>query len=176
MQRRHALLAATGAAAATMLTVPAAFAQMAAIGGPRYRDLTLELGGFSKQVATLGQQRATHWQIRQFGTFEVDEQTAIAQVLTNTDYPPPTGMTGAQRQFYNSLAGLSGPAFDRAFLEGMLGVHQELLNAQQEYLSGNPVLQPDLEHIAVLARMVIMQHMAMLTDMQHWIPGMMASR
>jgi hypothetical protein len=82
MQRRNALLAATGAASLAMLSATRSIAQMAPvspIGSGEYRRQTLQLGSFSKQAAVLGQQRASHWQIRQFGAFEADEQTAIAQ-------------------------------------------------------------------------------------------------
>lgn len=176
MQRRQAILAATGAATVALLNAPRAFAQTPApqmIGTGRYRMQTLQLGSFSKQSAQLAQQRASFWQIRQFGAFEADEQTALAQVLTDKPTPPLAPIDPTQTQALEALSTLNGKDFDAAFLRGQLQTHQQLLEVQQAFLNGAEN-GSDLQHIANLARMVIMQHMTMLHDMQNWIPGMVA--
>jgi putative membrane protein len=180
MQRRHALIAATGAAAVAMLNAPGAIAQIrpaGAIGAGEYRARTLQLGSLAKQSALLAQQRASYWQVRQFGAFEADEQTAMAQVLTDDDSPNPplAPIDATQTQMLQQLSTLRGPEFDSAFLRGQLMGHERLLHVQQAFLAGAP-FSWDLAHIAVLARMVIMQHITMLHDMQNQIPGMIAAR
>lgn len=178
MQRRHALIAATSVATLAMLNAPRAMAQVApagAIGPAEYRARTLQLGNFAKQSALLAQQSASHWQVRQFGSFEADEQTAMAQVLTDDDNPSLTPINPMQAQMLQSLSTLGGPEFDSAFLRGQLMGHEQLLQVQQAFLAGAS-LSWDLGHIAVLARTVIMQHITMLHDMQNLIPGMIAAR
>ena len=178
MQRRNVLLSTTGAMAVAALGVSKASAQMTrdgSIGPAEYRQATLQLGSFAKQSALMGRQRATHWQIRQFGAFEVDEQTAVAQVLTDEDNPPLAPVSQTEAEMLRNLSRLSGDEFDREFLRGQLMGHQQLLTVQQGLLRHTST-GTDLEHIAVLARMVILQHITMLHDMQNLIPGMIASR
>ena len=73
-----------------------AFAQTEAESGQaklitplQYRTQTLQVGTFSKETSQLAMVQATYPKVRQFAQFEMNEQTAMAQVLTDVNNPPP---------------------------------------------------------------------------------------
>jgi putative membrane protein len=169
MNRRNALLAATGAMTTTLLLVPRrpAFAQASAmqIGEIEYTKLTLEAGTFSKQTSVLAMTMATNPRVREFAQFETNEQTAIAQVLTDEANPPAVPLNPKHAAVLASLRTQAGAAFDAAYIEGQISGHEELLNIQQGYLNGPPH-DRNIEHIAVLARMTIQMHLTMLQDLR----------
>ena len=173
MDRRNAMTTLSGAVAASaLLLLPrqGALAQKAAaITGPLdaggYKTHTLMAGTFSKQTSVLAISRATNPKVRQFAQFEADEQTAIAQVLTDETNPPPAPLDPAHEALLSALQREEGKAFDIAYVRGQIQGHQELFAIQQAFLNGNPTNR-DREHIAVLARTVIQMHLVMLQDLQ----------
>jgi putative membrane protein len=172
MNRRNALLALTGAVATTALIRPAQ-AQMPAAGTPpvtrldasQYHMQTLMVGTASKAMSALAIQRTEDPRVRQFAQFEVDEQTAMAQVLTDMTAPPPAPLDQTLSAMLQGLQAESGPAFDRAYVAHEIQGHNQLLAIQQGYLNLPPDSR-DLEHIAILARTVIMMHLTMLDTLQ----------
>jgi predicted outer membrane protein len=168
MDRRGILLGAAGLAAlAFSLSPRLALAQGAAawLSGSEYTTKTLMGGTLAKQISQLALQRAQNARVQQFAGFEIAEQTALAQVLTDTDNPPPVPLDADHAAVLQTLQGLSGPTFDRAFVLGQIQVHQALLMAQQGYLD-NTNRTTATQHIAVLARMSIQQHLVMLQEIQ----------
>ena len=118
MQRRNVLFSATGVMAMAALAASKASAQTGMvnpIGPGDYRRATLQLGSFAKQSALMAQQRAVNWQVRQFGYFEADEQTAMAQVLTDDNNPPLAPVDQTQAQMLQNLSAINGLDFDREF-------------------------------------------------------------
>ena len=100
--------------------------------------------------------------------FEIAEQTAVAQVLTDVDNPPPVPLDAEHAAVLATLQAQSGPAFDRAYILSQITGHQELLQIQQGYLD-NTNRSTDTQHIAVLARMSIQQHLVMLQEIQQML-------
>ena len=89
----------------------------------------------------------------------------MAQVLTDVNNPPPVPLDEQHAALLQQLQSLSGKSFDTAYIQGQLVGHQQLLNIQQTFL--NSILTGnDDEHIAVLARVVIQMHLAMLQELQ----------
>jgi putative membrane protein len=175
MDRRNAIMAFSGILASSALTaIPRrpAFAQTEAESGQvkmitplQYKTQTLQVGTFSKQTSQLAMVQATNPKVAQFAQFEVNEQTAMAQVLTDVNNPPPAQLDAEHTALLQQLQSLSGKTFDAAYIQGQLLGHQQLLNIQQTFL--NSILTGnDAEHIAVLARVVIQMHLAMLQELQ----------
>jgi putative membrane protein len=175
MDRRNAIMAFSGIlASSALLAAPRgpALAQTAAESGQatkltplQYRAQTLQVGTFSKQTSQLALTQAMHPKVRQFAQFEVNEQIAMAQVLTDVNNPPPVPLDAQHAALLQQLQAQSGKTFDAAYLQGQIVGHQQLLNVQQAFLN-TTLTGNDDEHIAVLARVVIQMHLAMLQDLQ----------
>jgi putative membrane protein len=170
MDRRNAIMAFSGIlASSALVAMPrrAAFAQTPAETGQakvitplQYKKQTLEVGTFSKEASQLAMAQATHPKVRQFAQFEVNEQTAMAQVLTDVNNPAPARLDEQHTALLQQLQGVSGKTFDATYIQSQIVGHQQLLNIQQTFL--NSILTGnDAEHIAVLARMVIQMHLAL---------------
>jgi predicted outer membrane protein len=173
MNRRNAILSVSGVAAASLLLnsriaqaqQPAAGAR---IGENAYETQTLTVGTLSKQASQLALTNASHPNVKQFAQFEVNEQTTIAQVLTRSENPPPAALPPTMQSQLEQLRRASGKAFDAAYIQAQIQGHQQLLEIQQGFLSGNPH-EMDRMHIAMLARTVIEMHLTMLGDLQHMV-------
>ncbi len=175
MDRRNAIMTFSGILASSALVGVSrrpAFAQTDAESGKaklitplQYKTQTLQVGTFSKETSQLAMVQATHPKVAQFAQFEVNEQTAMAQVLTDLNNPPSVPLDDQHAALLRQLQSLSGKSFDTAFIQGQIVGHQQLLNIQQTFL--NSILTGnDTEHIAVLARVVIQMHLAMLQELQ----------
>jgi predicted outer membrane protein len=173
MNRRHAITTLSGVVAASaLLTLPRrpALAQQAAasgttIGAGDYKTQTLTIGTFSKEMSQLALTRAMHPKVKEFAGFETDEQTAVAQVLTDTVQPPPMPLDQTMQGQMAQLQAQQGKAFDAEYVRMQIQGHRDLYAVQQDFLNGMPV-DRDREHIAVLARTVIQMHLTMLHDLQ----------
>jgi putative membrane protein len=175
MDRRNAIMAFSGILASSALSAMprrAVFAQPPAESGQatritplQYKTQTLQVGTFSKETSQLAVAQAIHPRVKQFAQFEVNEQTAMAQVLTDVNNPPPVPLDAQHAALLQQLQSQSGKGFDIAYIQGQIVGHQQLLNIQQAFL--NSILTGnDDEHIAVLARVVIQMHLTMLQDLQ----------
>ena len=177
MDRRQALTGMGGiVAASALLALPrTVFAQSTTVTAPPvsaqpltaadYKPMTLMAGTASKMQSVMAQTKAVHPLVRQFAVFETDEQTSIAQVLTDMTAPPPAPLDPADQQVIAKLQGTTGKAFDVAYIDAQIQGHRKLLTIQQGFLTG-AVTNRDLEHIAVLARTTIMMHLTMLQELQ----------
>ena len=172
MNRRDALCTITGIAGTALLARPlAAMAQQAEpVTGAKltmmqYKKFTLLGGTFAKQTSQVALTQATNPKVKQFAQFEFDEQTVVAQVLTNLADPPPVPLDAGHAATLKELQAQSGHAFDVAYVKGQIAGHQELLSIQQGYLAARPT-DIDSEHAAMFARMSIMMHLTMLADIQ----------
>jgi len=173
MNRRHAILGLAAAGAAVPLLRGTAIAQTAPLVTPgtvrtlsatEHTAMTLMGGTLAKQTSQMALERSENLKVKQFATFEIAEQTALAQVMTNTANPPPVPLDAEHQAVLTSLQSLSGTAFDRAYVQGQIVGHKELLLVQQGYLD-NTNRSTDGQHIAVLARMSIQQHITMLEEL-----------
>jgi putative membrane protein len=174
MDRRNAIMAFSGVLASSALMAiprrpalaqtPAELGQATRITSLQYRAQTLQVGTFSKQTSELATTQAVHPRVRQFAVFEVDEQTAMAQVLTDVNNPRPVPLDAQHAALLQQLQSQSGKTFDLAYIQGQIVGHQQLLNIQQAFLNGTLTGNDD-EHIAVLARVVIQMHLTMLQDL-----------
>ena len=171
MDRRGILLGSAGLAALSFSLSPRlALAQGTSrwLSGTEHLAMTLMAGTLAKQTSQIALERAQNPRVKQFAGFEIAEQTAVAQVLTNTDNPPPVPLDAEHGAVLKTLQAQTGPAFDRAYILGQITGHRELLQIQQGYLD-NTNRSTDTQHIAVLARMSIQQHLVMLQEIQQML-------
>ncbi|WP_158291914.1 DUF4142 domain-containing protein [Paracraurococcus ruber] len=167
MDRRGILLGSAGLAALA-LSPRLALAQVRTVptvSGTEYLAKTLMGGTLATQASTLALERAQNPKVKQFAGFEIAEQTALAQVLTNSENPRPVPLDADHMAVLKTLQSQTGAAFDRAFILSQIQQHQALLLTQQGYLE-NTNRSTDTQHIAVLARMSIQQHLTMLQEIQ----------
>ena len=170
MDRRGILLGSAGLGVLSLgLPSRLASAQQATaprLSGAEHLAATLMGGTLAKQTSQLALDRAQNPRVRQFAGFEIAEQTVLAQVLTDTDNPPPVPLDAAHAAALRTLqAQPAGPAFDRAYVLSQLQQHQALLLVQQGYLDSFN-RRTDTQHIATLARVSIQQHLVMLQEIQ----------
>jgi len=132
----------------------------------QYRKATLMVGSLAKQTSELALQQAAHPAVKQFAGFENAEQTTLAQVLTNTQNPPPAPLDANEAAMLRQLEAASGPSFDQAYVQGQIMGHQQLLGIQEAFLQGQPSMATDAVHVAMLARTVIQMHLTMLQTLE----------
>jgi len=167
MNRRIAVSNLSGIAATSLLAalpVSKALAQTVSSGSSDYVHRTLMIGTLSKMGSQLALTRSTHPKVREFAQFEVDEQTAVAQVLTNLQAPPPVPLNPRAQGKLSQLQS-AGSSFDASYIQFEIDGHQKLLEEQESYLQGG-TSNLDRRHIAMLASSVIKMHLTMLGDLQ----------
>ncbi|WP_166802161.1 DUF4142 domain-containing protein [Microvirga pakistanensis] len=190
MDRRALLL---GGLAATLVTIPA-LAQtggsagssgMSRTGSPmgqaemHHMQQTMQLGMVALETSRIALNKARNEDLKRFANFEVQEQTTLAEVLRSMMDPAATAATGSSgamqgdmqmdasgRDMLQTLQSQqAGPAFDKAYLDGQMQGHRNLLQAQEEYLQSNPQNREHM-NVARMARTQIREHIALLERIQ----------
>ena len=165
--------------------MPAGAAGMNQMGQAEMQHMqqTMQLGMVALETSRIALNKARNDNLKQFATFEVQEQTTLSEILRSMMEPSGTAATGAAgsggaampramqmdagardmvQQLQNQQAGAD---FDRMYLQGQLQGHRDLLQVQERYLQSNP---QNREHVNVarMARGQIREHIALLEDMQ----------
>jgi putative membrane protein len=146
----------------------------------QHMQQTMQLGMVALETSRIAQQKAQNADLKQFATFEVQEQTTLSEVLHSMMEPAATSATGAasgtsapamqmdaqSREMIQRLQNTqAGEAFDRQYLQGQMEGHSGLLQVQTQYLQSNP---QNREHVNVakMARGMITEHIALLEEIQ----------
>jgi putative membrane protein len=146
----------------------------------QHMQQTMQLGMVALETSRIAQQKAQNADLKQFATFEVQEQTTLSEVLHSMMEPTATSATGAasgtsapamqmdaqSREMIQRLQNTqAGEAFDRQYLQGQMEGHSGLLQVQTQYLQSNP---QNREHVNVakMARGMITEHIALLEEIQ----------
>jgi putative membrane protein len=146
----------------------------------QHMQQTMQLGLVALETSRIAQQKAQNADLKQFATFEVQEQTTLSEVLHSMMEPAATSATGAasgtsapamqmdaqSREMIQRLQNTqAGEAFDRQYLQGQMEGHSGLLQVQTQYLQSNP---QNREHVNVakMARGMITEHIALLEEIQ----------
>lgn len=174
LDRRTALFGlATAGAAISLIASPAA-AQTeapAADGMEDYVTQTLTVGSVALQTSEIAADKATDPNLKQFAALEVAEQQTIAGVLAATPAgkSPPALPADKQKQVDDLKAMEAGAEFDKAYLDGQLKGHEELLQIQK---SASGATEASVEAItARLAEQAVTSHIAMLKMIQTLMSG-----
>jgi len=186
MDRRR-IFASFGALIAAPVMFDRAFAQsgMAMPGltvGPAemaYAKQTLAVGSLSLLASRLAATKAAGRKLQEFVKFEIAEQETVADILTGMMKPPSAAMgmvmaptddqaraniDQAGTDKLNTLSGLSGTAFDTAYVQAEVDGHQKLLVVQNSYLGSGK--NREALDVAKLAKGMITEHLQLLSDIQ----------
>jgi putative membrane protein len=154
----------------------------------QHMQQTMQLGLVALEASRMAQQKAQNADLKRFATFEVQEQTTLSEVLRSMTEPaatattassPQPGQTSAapadaqpmqlddrsREQIQRLQNARAGEAFDREYLQGQMEGHSALLQVQTQYLQSNPQNR-EQTNVAKLARTAIVEHVALLEDIQ----------
>ena len=165
MDRRNIMLAFTGAAVAPFVRSTVASAQTtaaASLDPTDYTAETLQIGTLSKTISQLALEISANPLVRRFAKLEIDEQTAVAESLTADANPSPAPLNDQQQAMVQSLQGMSGSGFDKAYVQAQISGHQQLAAIQSEFLANDTDLTADLVHVALIATAFIETHLSIL--------------
>jgi putative membrane protein len=164
-------------------SVGSATSQAGGMGQPGQAEMqhmheTMRLGILALETSQVAQQRAQNPDLKRFAGFEVQEQTTLSEVLRSMMEPATTAATAGTKPSTDPGAAAQtrelmqrhqdaqpGEAFDRVYLQGQLEGHRALLQTQDQYLQSNPQNREHL-NVAKLARNQILEHIALLEDIQ----------
>lgn len=177
MDRRLILLGLAAGAAGPALaqssgsTVPMGGGSAPAGGAPlgtaevEHGKKTAIAGAAALQSSDVALKKASNAKVKQFAQLEHDEQTTIAAVLESIDPSLGSAKPDAKMaDMIQKLNGMSGAAFDKAYVDAQIEGHRILLAIQEDYLK----VGRNREHrnIASLARGHIKEHLIDLGDLQ----------
>jgi putative membrane protein len=174
MNRRHLVVGLAG-----LSVTSAAFAQTGTTSGgngslgqaeQQWLQQTMTAGSVALQSSELALQKAEDEDVKQFATFEVDEQKGLAEVLRSMMDPAGTASaTPAQPDqkhaaMMQRLQQARGEMFDREYVQAQLQGHQELLQLQESFIrSGSN--NREATNVAKLAAGRIREHVAVLENL-----------
>ena len=162
MHRRTALVA--GASAALLPFVAAALPAFAQSSPDEYVKLTLEGGLFAMKSSELALEKGVEGAVKTFAELEIGEQDAVKAVLTSTGVAAPTELDGEEVELMERLRGLEGDEFAKAYLDGQVKGHEELLAIQRPMAGMDEITIPVAT--AKLAEKSILTHLEMLKMIQ----------
>lgn len=145
----------------------------------QHMQQTMQLGMVALETSRIALTKANNEDLKRFANFEVQEQTTLSEVLRSMMEPAATAATGqssaqaspmqmdasARDMMQKLQSQQTGAAFDKAYLEGQMQGHRDLLQVQERYLQSN---SQNREHmnVARMARAQIREHIALLETMQ----------
>jgi putative membrane protein len=154
----------------------------------QHMQQTMQLGLVALETSRIAQEKTQNADLKRFATFEVQEQTTLSEVLHSMMEPATTATTGSSsqpgqtgaapagappmqidaqsREMIQRLQNTqAGEAFDSQYLQGQMEGHSALLRVQTQYLQSNPQNREHM-NIAKMARAMIIEHIALLEDIQ----------
>lgn len=161
-----ATLATASAVAAHTTTTHTTHVRTASTGAPSAADrgfmLNAARGGLAEvELGRLAAGRASNGDVRSFGQMMVDDHSAVnAQLQTlasSKGITLPTTMASDKRSLHKRLQGLSGAAFDRAYMQAMVRDHRRDVAAfRKESTSGHDA---DVTQFATQTLPKLQQHL-----------------
>jgi putative membrane protein len=160
MDRRSVLLALAGVVSAA----PIVSAQPLLPSSPDQFRLSELMGGeFAILTSRLALERSRNPNVRNFAQLEINEQTAVAAALGATPggvQPRPDQLAIVQQ--LQAMA--PGRQFDRAYIEGQLAGHEELLALNTAYAQGGSDQRG--RAVATVAVPSIQTHLSILSNLR----------
>ena len=133
MHRRQMLAASAALAAAMPLAARAQQSAMMVDGTMDLQKAPAILNGtFAKLSSQAALERAENAAVRTFAELEVAEQTAVATAFGVPPVAPPH-IAEDKAALLDHLQALSGPEFDRAYVDAQIAGHQELRPIHEAY-------------------------------------------
>lgn len=148
-----------------------------------HTERTIAVGSLSLATSRIAAKKVKASMLKQFTTFEIAEQETIASILKAMTMPGalPSGTvpspTDAELQMNMDDAGKAvvakmqamkaGLEFERDYVKAQIDGHTQLLAIQEAYLKAPDNL--DETNVAKLAKGMIVEHLALLGDIQKQI-------
>jgi putative membrane protein len=122
-------------------------------------------GGYAEvQLGQLAAQKATNPDVKAFAQKMVDDHSALNEKMMpfaqQVGVTPPTAMDKKDQALYNQLKGLSGDAFDKAYVKAMVTDHKKDLGDFKA--EAGQTDNPDLKGAVKNAEIVIAGHYQMV--------------
>jgi putative membrane protein len=167
---------------AAVTAAPAAFAQGTSGGGTagaatgstgqmsqaeqKWIQQTMTTGMVALETSRIAQKKASDEDLKQFAKFEVDEQEGLAEVLKSM---MPSGAPAKDAKGEEMVQKLeqerAGAGFDKAYLQGQIQGHRELLQIQEAFLKSGGQNR-EATNVAKLARGRIQEHIELLESLE----------
>jgi putative membrane protein len=134
----------------------------------------LQGGNAEVQLGQLAQQKASSDDIKQFGQKMVDDHTKLGdqmkQVAQQIGVTPPSGLSPKDQALDTKLQGLSGDAFDKAYVQAMIRDHKKDLWEFKH--AASTATDPAVKSAASQGEQVISEHLHMIEQIaqSHHIP------
>lgn len=164
MIRRNVIAGLAGAGLAPVL-VRSAAAQQAMSPADVARDALGDMA-FALASSQLATQKAENAMVKAFAQMETEEQMAFTEArrMAGLPLPSPSMMDSGEQQLMQQLQPLRGAEFDRAYVQGQIRGHQELLQTQTAIAQSGA--RPEERMLATVAVPAIKSHLAMLQGIQ----------
>jgi putative membrane protein len=163
---------------AAVAAAPAAFAQTSSGQGAattgsatqmsqaeqQWIQQTLAKGAVALETSRIAQKKAQDDDLKQFAKFEVDEQEGLAEVLKSmmpSGAAQPATDAKGQEMVQKLEQEKAGAGFDKAYHQGQLQGHRELLQIQESFLKSGGQNR-EATNVAKLARGRIQEHIELL--------------
>ena len=174
---KHVLLAGaimcglgTAVSAQTSMSPTMASDPSAPITTPQFIKAASQSDEFEIQEGQMAQTMGASPKVRAFGAKMVRDHTMTTDNLhkaimkAGMEVPPPPPLRPDQADMVARLQGLSGPAFDSAYLQQQVQSHQEALTLQSNYRDNGDV--PAIKAAAAKTVPIVQNHLQMASQMQ----------
>jgi putative membrane protein len=127
------------AAASACIAAPSAFAQVTVLPTPDFIRVAAGTDEFERQAGRIADRQAASPRVRSFGRMMVRDHTdttmALKQAIRRAGLPPPgpPTLTADQQSNISALQRLSGPSFDRTYMQQQIQTHLQALSAMRAY-------------------------------------------
>ncbi len=126
-----------------------------------------EGGMMEVQLGKMAAEKGGSEGVKQFGQRMVDDHSKandqLKEVASKNNMELPTSLTGKHQAMVDKMSKLSGTAFDKAYMKGMVKDHEEDIHAfENEAQNGN---NPDVKQFATSTLPVLKEHLQMAKDL-----------
>jgi len=177
MIRKHPFFLITAAAAALVLASATSAGQTAMSSkGSADSHFVMEAaeGGMAEvEMGKLAVDKASSPEVKSFGQKMVDDHSKandeLKQVASQKGITLPAGPSAAHKAKMDKMSKMSGPAFDKAYMDDMVADHKEDVAAfQKEARSGK---DPDVQSFASKTLPTLQEHLKMAQDIHGKVSG-----
>lgn len=165
-----AVVAALAGAGATQAQPPPPPAAGGAMPTPEFVRMAAATDKYERDAARVALMKSSNPHVRAFAQRMLRDHTKstemIKMALADSGHPPPPPpmLMPDQQQMLATLRGTPRPAFDRAYIDQQVMVHQMALGVMQGYASGGT--DPALRRAAGRISGVVQMHLQMAQDIQ----------
>ena len=150
-----------------------------AVSDPQIAEIVLAANDVDVAAGELARERGADARVREFGSRMVEDHTAVNQAaaelagrlgVTPEATPTSQSLRDGGESSRSRLSGLSGADFDRAYMEGEVNYHQQVLDAIDQTLIPS-AQNAELRTLLERTRPAIEAHLQHARDLQSALAG-----